>query len=59
MSPLILTGLDRELEYITILEPQRTLINNTVREPQTERRERGAAGRRKRRGWLELERERF
>lgn len=36
MSPLILTGLDRELDYIIILEPQRTLINNTVREPQTE-----------------------
>lgn len=57
MSPLILTGLDRELEYIIILEPQRTLINNTVREPQTEGGG-GAAGRRKRRGGLELERER-
>lgn len=40
MSPLILTGLDRELEYITILEPQRTLINNTVRE----HRQRGERG---------------
>lgn len=57
MSPLILTGLDRELEYIIILEPQRTLINNTVREPQTEGGG-GATGRRKRRGGLELERER-